>query len=61
MRVVGIGPLLVFDALLHVLVVEVELANTVVAAVADVVVRQDGFERRFFAFWVFFIVLFFLR
>ena len=41
---VGIGPLLVFDALLHVLIVEVELADAVVGAVAGVVVGDDGLE-----------------
>ena len=31
--VVGVRPLLVFDALLHILVVEVELAESVIGAV----------------------------
>ena len=43
-RIVGIGPLLVFDAFLHILVVEVELANGVIGAVAGVVVGKDALE-----------------
>jgi hypothetical protein len=39
---IGIRVLLILDALLHVLVVEVELADTVVGAVAGVVVGDDG-------------------
>ena len=38
---VGIGPLLVFDALLYVLVVEVELFDAVVGAEAGVVAGDD--------------------
>jgi hypothetical protein len=45
---VGIGPLLVFDALLHILVVQIELGDAVVGAVAGVVVRKDGLERGLF-------------
>ena len=40
-----VGALLVLDALLHILVVEIELADGVVGAVAGVVVGNDGFER----------------
>ena len=43
-RVVRIGPLLVFDALLHVLVIQVELAQAVVGAEPGVVVGHDGFQ-----------------
>ena len=42
----AIGELLVLDALLHVLVVEVELVDAVVGAEAGVVVGDDGLERR---------------
>jgi hypothetical protein len=45
---VGIGELLVLDALLDILVVEVELADGVVGAVAGVVVGDDGLEGGFF-------------
>jgi hypothetical protein len=58
---VGIGPLLVFDALLHVLVVQVELADAVVGAVAGVVVGQDGFEGGLLALGVDLVVCLFLR
>ena len=44
MRQVGVGELLVLDALLDVLVVEVELLDAVVGAEADVVVGDDGPE-----------------
>jgi len=46
-RQVGVGPLLVFDALLHVLVVEVEVGQAVVGAKARVVVGDDARERGF--------------
>jgi hypothetical protein len=60
-RVVGIGPLLVFDALLHILVVEVELAEAVIGAVAGVVVGEDGLERGFLALGVDLVVRLLLR
>ena len=60
-RVVGIGPLLVLDALLHVLVVEVELADLVVGAVAGIVIGEDGFERGFLSLGIDFVVGEFLR
>jgi len=41
---VGVGKLLVLDALLDVLIVEVELADGVVAAVAGVIVGDNGLE-----------------
>ncbi len=49
-RMVGIGELLVLDALLHVLVVEIEFADAVIGAEAGVVVGDDGLERRFLFF-----------
>jgi hypothetical protein len=60
-RVVGIGPLLVFDALLHILIVEIELADAVIGAVAGVVVGEDGLEGGFFLLGLDFVVLLFLR
>jgi site-specific DNA recombinase len=59
--VIGIGPLLVLDALLHVLIVEVELADAVVGAVAGVVVGEYGLEGFLLLLWLDSIVLFFLR
>jgi hypothetical protein len=59
--VVGIGPLLVFDALLHILVVEVELAEAVIGAVAGVVIGEDGLERGFLALGVHLVVRLLLR
>ena len=59
--VIGVGPLLVLDALLHVLVVQVELAHGVVGAVARVVARQDRPERRLLALGIVFVVGLFLR
>ena len=52
----SIGKLLVLDALLYVLVVEIELADVVIAAVAAVVVRDDGLERSFLLVRVHFVV-----
>jgi hypothetical protein len=46
LRQVGIGELLVLDALLHVLVVEVELLDAVVGTEAGVVAIDDGLQRR---------------
>ena len=42
--VIGVGPLLVFDALLDVLIVEIELGDAMVGAVAGVVLGEDGLE-----------------
>ena len=61
LRQVGIGVLLILDALLHILVVEVEFRDTVVAAKAGVVVVDDGFECGLLTFWVLLVVLLFLR
>ena len=58
---VGIGPLLVFDALLHVLIVQVELADAVVGAVTGVVVGEDGLEGFLLLLWLDGVVRFFLR
>ena len=44
LRQVGIRELLVLDALLHVLIVEVELVDAVIGAEAGVVVGDDGVE-----------------
>ena len=44
LRQVGVGELLVLDALLDVLVVEVELVDAVVGAEALVVVGDDGLQ-----------------
>ncbi len=49
-RQVAVGVLLVFDALLDVLVIEVEAIQRKVGAVAGVVIRDDFFER--FPFFV---------
>ena len=61
MRQVGIGELLVLDALLHVLVVEVELVDAVVGAEAGVVVGDDGLERVFLLLGLVLVVFLFLR
>lgn len=58
---VGVGILLILDALLHVLVVEVEFADAVVGAEAGVVVGDDAGERRLLAFRVLLVVDLFLR
>ena len=59
--VVGIRPLLVFDALLNILIVEIELAQAVIGAVADVVIGEDGFQGLLFRLWVDLVVLLLLR
>ncbi len=55
-----VGVLVILDALLHVLIVKIELANTVVAAVLGIVVGDDGFERRLLALRVLLVVGLFL-
>ena len=61
MRQILIGVLLIFDALLHILIVEVELVDAVIGAVAGVVVGNNGFERRFLFVRLFLVVCLFLR
>jgi len=53
--------LLILDALLHILIVEVELADGVIGAVAGVVVGEDGLEGGFLFLGLDGVVLFFLR
>ena len=57
---VAVGELLVLDALLDVLVVEVEIVDIVVGAVLLVVAGDDGFERSLLALGVVPVVLFLL-
>ena len=61
LRQVGVGELLVLDALLDVLVVEVELVDAVVGAEARVVVGDDGLEGLLLALGVVLVVLLLLR
>ena len=61
LRQIGVGELLVLDALLHVLVVEVELVDRVVGAEAVVVVGDDGREGLLLLLGVVLVVLAFLR
>ena len=49
---IAVGEPLILDALLDILVVEVELVDFVASAVPPVVVRDDSPERRFFALGV---------
>ncbi|SFE02430.1 hypothetical protein SAMN05428977_100512 [Nitrosomonas sp. Nm166] len=56
-----IGVLLILDALLHILIVEVEFVDAVVGAVLRVVIGNDGLERRFLFVRCLFIVGLFLR
>ncbi len=58
---VGVGPLLVLDALLHILIVEIELSHRVIGAKARVVVGEDGLEGFFFLLRLDGVVLLFLR
>ena len=60
-RVVGIRPLLVFDALLHILIVEIELTEGVIGAEAGIVISKDGLERGFLALGVHLVVRLLLR
>jgi hypothetical protein len=41
---IGLGPLLILDALLHILIVEIEVAEAVISAIATVIVGEDGLE-----------------
>jgi hypothetical protein len=58
---VGFGVLLILDALLHVLIVEVEFADAVVAAVLGVVVGDDGLEGVLLLVGLLFVIHLFLR
>ena len=53
--------MLVFDALLHVLVVEIEFVDAVIGAEAGVVVGDDGLERGLLLLRVLLVVRLFLR
>ena len=57
---VAVGELLVLDALLDVLVVEIEVVDVVVSAVLLVVAGDDGLERSLLALGVVPVVLFLL-
>ncbi len=56
---VGIGELLVFDPLLNILVIEIELFDTMVSAEAGVVVCDDFAECLLLYFRIDFVVLLF--
>ena len=58
---VGIGVLLILDALLDVLIVEIEVVDVVVGAERRVVVGDDSLERGFLFVRCLFVVLLFLR
>lgn len=59
--VVGVRPLLVFDPLLYILIVKIELADAMIGAIASVVVGEDRLEGRFLSFGIHFIVRLLLR
>jgi hypothetical protein len=58
---VGVGPLLILDAPLHILIVEVELADGVIGSKTSVILGDDPFQRRLLPFGVLLVVLLFLR
>ena len=58
---IAVGILLILDALLHILVVQVELADAMVGAKARVVIGHDARERRLLAFGVLLVIFFLLR
>ncbi|RMN60573.1 hypothetical protein ALQ55_200274 [Pseudomonas savastanoi pv. savastanoi] len=58
---IGVSVLLIFDTLLHILIIQVELTDAVVSAEEHVVVINDNLERRLFTFRVLLVVDFFLR
>ena len=60
-RQVTVGELLIFDALLDVLVVEIEVVDVMVRAILLVVVGDDSLQRGFLALGVVPVVLFLLR
>ena len=59
--IVGVRPLLVFDALLHILIVKIEFAKDVVGTVSIVVIGEDGLEGVHFQLGFNFIIRLFLR
>jgi len=56
-----VGILLILDAFLHILIVKIELAHAVIAAVSGVVVGDDGLEGRLLFIRRLFVIGFFLR
>ncbi len=56
-----VRPLLVFDPLLHILIVEIELGDAVIGAIAGVVVGEDGLKGLLFLFRIDLVVLLLLR
>jgi len=58
---IGIGPLLVFDAFLDVLIIEIELTDLVVGTIVSVVVRKYGFQGFLLLFRLNGVVFLFLR
>lgn len=58
---IAVGILLILDALLHILVVQVELANAMVGAKARVVIGHDARERCLLAIGVLLVIFFLLR
>lgn len=58
---IAVGILLILDALLHITVVQVELANAMVGAKARVVIGHDARERCLLAIGVLLVIFFLLR
>ena len=56
-----LGPLLILDARLHILVVEIKVTKAVIGAVAAVVIGEDGLEGCLLALGVNLIVHLLLR
>src|SRR5690606_1363717 len=60
MRIVFVAVLLIFDATLHILIVQVKIIDIVIGAVLGIVVRNDFFQGGFFLFRILLVVFFFL-
>ncbi len=57
---VAVGVLLVFDALLHILIIEIKVAQVVVGAVLFVIIGNDGLQGLFLLIGVFLVIRLFL-
>ena len=60
-RIIFVAVFLVFDASLHILIIQVEKINFVACTKLFVVIGYNGFECRFLFFWILFVIFFLLR
>ncbi|MPN02116.1 hypothetical protein SDC9_149329 [bioreactor metagenome] len=60
MRIIGVAVFMIFDTLLYILIIQVELIDVVIRAVLFIVILNDSFQCRFLLIRILLVVLFFL-